>query len=202
MWAITQFQGIETRCDSLCAQDQPAIAQPSLQRWMTPREHRYKVLIQARMRYGGAWTDVCIRDISSRGMLLQAAAPPQRGTYVEIYRATHRIIGRVVWTKDRRFGIHSQQRIDVSGMMEEPAVAGSGRGPAPATQVAADRRSEPRQITSASVAQRLERSRRMSAAFEFGCVVACGIAAAAIAVNVVYDTLSAPFRSVSEHLAR
>lgn len=60
------------------------------------------------MRVEGRWTDVCIRDISSRGLLVQAAVAPVRGDYIEIFRADRAIVGRVVWNKDRRFGVQTQ----------------------------------------------------------------------------------------------
>ena len=41
-----------------------------------PRETRQKVVLPARMRAGAGAVDVCIRDVSSRGMLIQAGVPP------------------------------------------------------------------------------------------------------------------------------
>jgi hypothetical protein len=165
---------------------------------MKPREPRRKVIIPARMRSDGAWGDVCIRDISSRGLLLQAASPPPRGTYVEIFKARHRIIGRVIWTKERRFGIHTQERLNISAIVEEAAAGDAAPGAAPATE----RRSDPYRLTAATVARRLERSRRLSAAFQFGCIVACGGAAAMLTASTVQDILSRPLKTISEHLNR
>lgn len=167
---------------------------------MKPREPRRKVLIQARIRIDGAWGDVCIRNISSRGLLAQAAAPPPRGSYVEIFRAKHIIIGRVVWRKDRRFGIHTQDRLDISAIVEEPALAGGERGTAPAAGLSVERRSDPHRLTAAGVAQRRERSQRISAIFQFACIVACGAMAAAITAGAVLENLSRPLAIVASHL--
>jgi hypothetical protein len=165
---------------------------------MKPREARRKVVIPARMRDGGAWVDVCIRDISSRGMLVQAASPPPRGTYIEIYKARHRIVARVVWRKERRFGVHTQDKLDIGAIIEDAALAVAA--PAAGSAPPPERRADPGRLTAAKLAERAERNRRLSAMFEFGCVVACGLAAAAITVSAVKQTLSRPLQSISEQL--
>lgn len=55
---------------------------------MKPRELRRKVLISARMRTGASWGDVCLLNLSSRGVLAQAAVPPPKGAYIEVRRGT------------------------------------------------------------------------------------------------------------------
>lgn len=169
--------------------------QTSLAPGMKPREPRRNVVIPARMRCGGAWTDVCIRNMSSRGLLLQSATPPRRGTYVEILKGRHGIVGRVAWAKDRRFGIHSQNRIDIE------AIIGEARGAEAISQPAGgERRFVARKTAAASAAERLERSRRLSAAFQFVCIVLCGAAVAMIIADTVRDTLSRPMKAVSAGL--
>jgi Flp pilus assembly pilin Flp len=163
---------------------------------MKPREERRNVLIQARMRIDGKWVDVRIHNISSRGLLVQSTASPPRGTYVEIFKARHTIVARVVWSKNQRFGIHTRERLDVGALMGE--VAPPKADPAPSSE----RRSDPRRLTAAQVTQRLERSQRISSAVEFGAIVACGVIAAMITVSAVYETLSAPFEKVSGSLLK
>jgi hypothetical protein len=80
------------------------------------REARRKVLVRATMRAGGPRMDVCIRDISSRGIMAQAGAPPPRGTYVDLDCAGHQIVGVVVWSRERRFGIQTRERINVAAL--------------------------------------------------------------------------------------
>ena len=82
----------------------------------TARESRRKVLVRATMRAGGPRIDVCIRDISSRGIMAQASAPPPRGTYVDLDCAGHQIVGVVVWCRERRFGIQTRERINVAAL--------------------------------------------------------------------------------------
>ena len=84
------------------------------------REERLKVLLRARMLIGASWTEVCIVNITSRGLGLQAANPPRRGEYVEIRRGAHVIIGRVAWSGAHRFGIAAQGMMPVYSIINEP----------------------------------------------------------------------------------
>lgn len=155
------------------------------------REPRRQVFFRARMRADGALSDVCIRNISSRGMLLQAAVPPPRGSYVEIFCPRHTIVARVVWVQDRRFGVHTRERMDIG------AVLGEGGS--------VDRRSPNRTAPnlgrrSTDVQQRFERSRQLSAAFEFGSLIAGSTALAMFAAISLYNYLTAAFDKVTTHL--
>lgn len=164
---------------------------------MKPREPRRKVLISARMRIGGALVDICIRDISQRGLLAQAATSPSRGTYVEIFWTRHIIVGRVIWNKERRFGIQTQDRMNVSALADERSLLNAARDTGSAVRRSAEGRSDPHRLTAAKIAERLERSRRLSAAFQFGCIITCGVAAAAFTASVVQKTLARPFAHIS-----
>jgi hypothetical protein len=167
---------------------------------MKPREERRNVLIQARMCIDGKWTDVRIRNVSSRGLLVQSAEPPPRGSYIEIFKARHTIVARVVWARNQQFGIHTRERLDVGALMGEAPPASPTTSPdAPGRT---ESRAEPRRLTAEGVTQRLERSRRISTAVEFGAVVACGVVAAVIMVSTVYETLSRPFQNVSRSLLK
>ena len=167
---------------------------------MKPREPRRKVLIQARMRIEGVWADICIRDISSRGLLIQAAAAPERGSYIEIFRGPHVLVGRVVWKKDRRFGVQTQDRMDIEALVQQPLLSSPDRRVASTRQQLSDRRSCPAQSEAAGIERRIERSRRASAALQFGVLITCGVFAAMTAVSLVGKALSAPLESVSSHL--
>lgn len=163
-----------------------------------PREPRRNVLIQARMRYDGARADVCIRNVSSQGFLIQAAAPPPRGSYVEIFIGSYTVVGRVVWGKGHQFGIRTQVRMDVSALAG--SFAPSRPAPDPARPSGKRLRPEPQKLSSADLARRHERSRQLSVAIEFGCIAACGAAAALFAAGAVYELLSHPMQRVSQHL--
>jgi len=167
---------------------------------MRPREPRHAVLMQGRMRHDGARADVCVRNISSRGMLLQAAAPPARGSYVEIFLSGHTIVGRVVWTKDRRFGIQTQQRMNIDAIVRAAALNGCRPAPETAAPAIARRPSAPTKPTVADVERRAERSRWFAAAFEFACIVGCSAAAATITMGVVVETFASPMQTIGSHL--
>ena len=160
---------------------------------MKPREQRRKVLIRARMRVTATWGDVCILNISSRGLQLQSARPPERGTYVEIRRGCHVIVGRVAWSKQHRFGIRSQDVLFIDAIVAEPDSGDIARVPTPS--VAAERRSAPRRKTST------DRSRIMARAMEFGFVGVAVLAGATMLYGLAQDALAAPLASVSAALS-
>ncbi len=99
-----------------------------------PREPRQKVVLPARMRAGAGQVDVCIRDISSRGMLIQAGVPPARGTYVEILRPGYSVTGRVVWSKQHKFGVEARGKISLAAVLERRSTPRAGAGTAPFNQ--------------------------------------------------------------------
>lgn len=167
---------------------------------MKPREPRRIVLIQARMRIDGTWCDVCIRNLSSRGMLLQAATAPRRGTYVEIFRGRHSFIAQVRWCKDRRFGVHTRERIDIDAIINEPRGNPRNAAPGGSERRGESRPPDARVPSAASVAARLERSRRLSAAFEFGTLAVLALLAAGMMLSVVGEVLGRPFAVISERL--
>lgn len=168
---------------------------------MRPREPRQKVVIQAGMRTEGTRANICIRDISSGGLLIQTASPPPRGTYVEIFMGCHTIVGRVVWRKDRRFGIQTRERLNVTAVIK-----GRGLRASSPEIVMADppfvARSNPRAGTAETLAERAERARRMSAAFQFASIAAGGVAGALLIVSAVQSTLARPLETISSSLAQ
>jgi hypothetical protein len=152
------------------------------------REHRQKVMIRARMRSGVSWHDVCILNLSRRGLGIQAAEPPQRGAYVEIRRGKHVILARVMWTRGHRAGLHSQSLIFVRSLVrDEPANDG---GHSATAYPAVDRRREPR-----AMRQRHERSRLAGRAMEFACI---GLAASALGLTIVATIEQALARPIAQ----
>lgn len=148
-------------------------------------------MISARLRHGSAWSDARILDISTRGLCVHAEQPPPRGTYVEICKGPHRIVARVIWARDERFGAQAQGRLAVDSitMGIEP--------PAPAAGGAAERRSRSRQP---SASERHERSRRRSRAIQFLCILGFGVVAGIIAFDSVKGALSRPLATVAAQL--
>ena len=155
---------------------------------MKQREHRQKVMIRARMRSGVSWHDVCILNLSRRGLGIQAAEPPQRGAYVEIRRGKHVIVARVMWARGHRAGLHSQSLIFVRSLVrDEPANDGS-RSASAFPEV--ERRRAPR-----ATRERFDRSRLAGRAMEFACV---GLAASALGLTIVATVEQALARPIAQ----
>lgn len=155
---------------------------------MKPREHRHKVLIRAKLRAGGLPVDACIRDISSKGMLIQSRAPPARGTYVEVITATQTIVGRVVWDSDMRFGVNTREKLHIEMIVGELR---TGRAPSETPPVVALRRPQPR---------RESFTRTHAKALEFGGLVVFAVALIYAIASATYETLSRPLENISSHM--
>jgi hypothetical protein len=82
-----------------------------------PRELRRRVLIPARIRSGVHWSDACILNISSRGLMVQSHRAGPKGSVVELHRGDHVIIARVVWREGSRVGLKSDERLPVEQIM-------------------------------------------------------------------------------------
>ena len=171
----------------------------SLQIGYKPREARQPVLIPARMNTGPSWTEVVIHNLSSGGALLACDDAPNRGTYVEIRRGKQTIVGRVVWRKERFFGIQAQGRLDVAAIINEPRLASRPKS-ANDPGSAYERRSQSRMEADAQIARQLENSRRWSAAFQYGIFLVLALSAAGLAATEVYQLLAHPFSQVQSHL--
>ena len=133
--------------------------------------------------------DVCIRDVSSRGMMLQANEPPDRGTYVEITTPAQMLAGRVVWRDGRRFGVHIREKVAVHAL--------TGQAQAPAAG-AVQRTQRHRQTATAATAGALARANGKM--LEFGSLVVTGLAMVAVAGALVQQTLGETVQAIMTHL--
>lgn len=98
------------------------------------REPRRAVHLKARLRCDAGWSDVIIRNVSTRGLMLESHQPPARGTFIEVRRGHSCIVGQVRWSREGRFGIRSQSKIDAEQLLaERPGETGGN-----------DRRARPR----------------------------------------------------------
>jgi hypothetical protein len=74
------------------------------------------------MRLGNDWSDVSIQNVSSRGLMARAGgAAPEQGAYIEIRKATVVIVARAVWVKGQMFGVRTQDRLDIDGLLQSAA---------------------------------------------------------------------------------
>ena len=160
-----------------------------------PRENRHKVVLPARMRAGAGQVDVCIRDISSRGMLIQAGVPPARGTYVEILRPGCSVTGRVVWSKHHKFGIQVRERISIPLMLERRASARTDGGAPPLDQAGG-----PVRLPRIDPAEQAARARARAAFLQYAVLGAAVTIGALLIAYSLYRGLSETFADVLGHL--
>lgn len=99
----------------------------------TSRAVRKVALIKAQMRAGTEWIEIAVGNVSATGLMAKCSAPPASGAEVEIRRRGTIITGRVVWSTATRFGMVSDEPIDVeeltgvSGLQAQKADEGPSR---------------------------------------------------------------------------
>ena len=157
-----------------------------------PRDERQKVMIRARMRSGVSWHDVCILNLSRRGLGIQAAAPPPRGTYVEIRRGREVVVARVMWAKGHRAGLHSQDAIAVRALLHDLPANDAELSPA---YPKVERRHAPR-----SSARGHDDSRLAARAIEFACIGLVALMFGMTVFGTVRQALAQPIAQVSAAL--
>ena len=81
-------------------------------------EPRVRAMVRACMRDNAGMREVCIIDVSTRGLLATTANPPKRGEFVEINVGNNHLAGQVKWSGQRRFGVALQDRVSVAAMIE------------------------------------------------------------------------------------
>lgn len=155
------------------------------------------VVVKARMRVSAEWIDVTIGNVSSRGLMAKCAEPPAKGSYVEIRQRGCCIIGRVAWSHGLRFGIRTQDRIDLATLLAEPTIK--------RVRAQRERHIEPRRPAPARVVPGLEvqldRSRRLSRAVEWAAIVGFSVFAVIQLAAGVGNILGQPLTSVGSALA-
>ena len=147
------------------------------------------------MRSGASWSDACILDISSRGMLVRASNVPSRGSYLEIRRGSYVIVARVVWANADRFGVQTQELVPTADLINNPD--------RPATSPKADDASLVERRSSARpTASRFEASRWRARALEFCAFASIGAAGAMAALGAVDELLAKPLGLVETALKK
>jgi hypothetical protein len=161
-----------------------------------PRETRQKVVLPARMRAGAGQVEVCIRDVSSRGMLIQAGVPPPRGTYVEIMRPGYSVTGRVIWSKHHKFGLQSRETIRIASVLERPGRPRPDRGASPLDQSGGPLGLSPR----TNPAQQEAQARARAAFLQYAALGFALTLGALLLAFGLYRGLSGTFADVVSHL--
>jgi len=153
------------------------------------RELRRRVVLPARLRHGSTWSDACILNMSSRGLLIHTSRSAPAGSQIELRRGDHVIVARVMWRDGAKAGLRSDERVPI----EEIVTLGQSQsfqltaGAAPA-----ERRKYPRAE---------DRHRIRGKAIEFASVVAIGASLAGGAVILVEEAFARPLAMVEAALA-
>jgi len=145
------------------------------------------VVVPARLRDGASWSDACILNISSRGLMIHTGRPVRCGSEVELCRGEHMIVARVVWRDGGRAGLRAKERVPI----EEIVMSGH----AAALQLAAangERRRRPRPEDS---------SRLRGRAIEFAGLLAVVVTLAAGGISMVEAAFARPMAAVASTLA-
>lgn len=153
-----------------------------------PRELRRSVVVPARLRHGAGWSDACIVNVSSRGMLIHTSRPLAKGSEVEIRRGDQAILARVVWRDGARAGLQAQDRVPVEQILTIGQAAGLQL-----TAPTGERRREQRPV---------DHSRFKGRAIEFASATVIAIALASASLSMVHQAFARPLAAVSAALGR
>lgn len=159
---------------------------------MKAREPRVDANVAARMRVGTDWIDVSIKNLSSRGLMAKSTIEVAQRTYVELHRGSQIIVGRVVWSRGAYFGLRTQDKIDILGLIGEARAAAS-RARTDDSTGWPERRLKPRHDAPQAAAYRAERSRALANGFQFLAIGAVGALACVFAALAVGHVLKGAF---------
>lgn len=152
------------------------------------RELRRRVVLPARMRHGASWSDACILNVSSRGLLIHTSRQAPAGSEVELRRGEHVIVARVVWRDGARAGLRAEDRVPIEEIVtlgqSQVLQMSAGAGPV-------ERRKHQRSE---------DRHRLRGRAFEFVGVVVIGACIASGAVLLVEEAFARPLAIVQAAL--
>lgn len=143
------------------------------------------------MRVGSAWRDACILDLSSRGLMIQSNEPLPGGSYLELRRGRHIIIARVMWSRDRRYGLRAQDALPCEAIIAEEDLADGSL--APPIECRAARAPAPRPFHH-------EQSRWRSQVLQFSMAILFGAVCGTFAYSAVSSALSRPLNAVQNAL--
>ena len=144
-------------------------------------------MLPARMRTQAGWSDACILNISSRGLLIYSNGTAQPGSFVEVRRGGQLVIARVVWRKNQRIGLCSPDPVHVEDIIAADSAAAATVSTAAGAAI--ERRRIPRDP---------ERSREHGRTLEFLAMVLIGGALALAAMESVEESLARPLAAVDQ----
>jgi hypothetical protein len=151
------------------------------------REERRRVMLPARMRSSTGWSDACILNISTRGLLIYALGSADPGSFVEIRRGNQLVVARVVWRQNQRIGLQTPDPVRIAEIISSDTAEAAAAVPV-IVPVKPDRR---------KIDRDWENSRAFGRAVEFLALVVIALALGALVSAYVLDILSQPVSRVS-----
>ena len=147
-------------------------------------------MLPARMRSSTGWSDACILNISTRGLLIYALGSADPGSFVEIRRGNQLVVARVVWRQNQRMGLQSPDPLRIAEIISSDTAQAAVI--VPVVIPSKERR---------KVGRDWEKSRAIGRAVEFLSLVLIAVGLGAAVSAYVLDTLSGPFARVGGALA-
>jgi hypothetical protein len=144
------------------------------------------------MRAMSAWSDVCILNVSSRGLMINApAACAANGSTIELWHGEHVIVGTVVWRKGSRAGLQAESPVPVDDLLAMGQSASLRLTAAQWPEI--DRRRNPRSH---------DDDRALARAIEFVSIALIAASFAGGAFVMVEQAFARPFALVQSALGR
>jgi hypothetical protein len=158
---------------------------------MRNREHRRNIMLRAQLRSETGSSDVLVRNISPRGLLVSTNPSLKRGAYIEIRRDRQTIVARVMWAAGSFAGLRTQDPIDVDRLLAVTPNKAKG-----ADKAGLDSRSSTPGTQQRGPAKWIEHARIVSSRLQFGVLAATLAIAALLVAWAVNDQLAAPLHKV------
>jgi hypothetical protein len=152
------------------------------------REARSPVLLNGLLRGGGEERIVRIKNVSSRGMMIEASEAPDVGVTVEVSVGRVAVLGRIVWRKGKQLGIHSRSTIDKDRLSkghrdaQDARRSDWARDPSPQSDAAPD-------------------YRLISRATQFIAGIAFAIGGCTVIAILLHEMLLKPVQALAVHLS-
>ena len=145
------------------------------------------MVLPARMWHGASWSDACILNVSSRGLLIHTSRQAPIGSAIELRRGEHVIVARVVWRNGATAGLRTDDRVSIEQIVT--------LGQSQVLQVSAPGTVEQRGLARPDYPHRVR-----PRAAEFASVLVIGASLAGGAMIFVAEAFARPLAIVQEAL--
>jgi hypothetical protein len=152
------------------------------------REQRRVVHLKAELRSDAGARPAVICNVALHGLMVKCAEAPARGAFVEVRCEGVIVVGRVVWSQGVRFGLRSQDKIDLAALHATRSSA--SKTSAKRKEGVRAQRSEV--LVRAHLLAAEEQSRNAARLVDWLFVTLAAAAAAVFCASAIYSVVSAP----------